>query len=1066
MIAKSKPFSREVTLAVESGLAFRRTIKLLAGEEKQISLILSISEDKQEAIQNVQKYQSDEKIKQAIELGKARSEAENEYLGIRAKQAETYQTILGYLLKQNPLKNLNKFPIQSYPQDGLWKFGISGDIPILTIRIQDPNDDYVIRNMVKAKEFFMLKKCDVDLVILNEEKNAYEKYVKEKIENAIMGGGLAYLINQPNGIFIIEADTMKEEDKNLLLFRSNFILDAGRGKVWQQIEEMEEAFLASIKKIGDEKAQAIMPKEINHLHIDGQNLKYYNEYGGFSEDGKEYIIAAREGTELPTVWSHILANEKFGTLVTDQLGGFTWSKNSRLNRMTSWNNLPYLDIPSEILYIKDEETGKLWSDSSFISKEEGDFKITYGLGYAEYFSHNQDILCEEQIFVPKEESVKIRLVKLKNTRPDKRKLKLVYYIKPVLGENEEKANGYIHLQKENKHILRMNNLSNTEFKEEVIVGSSLEIKSFTGNRNFFIGTGTIKNPEGLQKVMLDGENSLRKDSIIAFQMELELEAFEAKELSIFLAAEETKAEAIAKAELYQKIEYCKNELNEVKKMWFEKMNRLQVKTPVESMNILLNGWLVYQTITSRLWAKSAYYQSGGAFGFRDQLQDTLGLKYIAPEFMKNQILKASRHQFIEGDVEHWWHEETGRGIRTRFSDDLLWLAYVVAEYIKIVGEDSILNLEEPYLIGEVLPEGVDERYDLYLEGDKKESIYWHCIRAIEKALNFGENGLPKIGSGDWNDGFSTVGNKGKGESVWLGFFLYDVLEKWIPICKNKQEEERAARYQEIKEELKKALNREGWDGRWFKRAFMDNGKLLGSVENEECKIDNISQSWAVISGAADNDKQYIAMESLENHLVDKENGIIKLLDPPFEKSDLEPGYIKAYLPGVRENGGQYTHAAIWTILAEAKLGMGNKAEEYFRMINPIEHARTKDAAWKYKVEPYVIAADIYSNKNLAGRGGWTWYTGSSSWMYIAGIQYVLGLNIADGYLWLNPNIASSWREYSIRYKWKETTYQIKVRNPNGKQSGITKMLKNGEEVPDKKIKLEANMGTIEIDAEM
>ena len=480
------------------------------------------------------------------------------------------------------------------------------------------------------------------------------------------------------------------------------------------------------------------------------------------------------------------------------------------------------------------------------------------------------------------------------------------------------------------------------------------------------------------------------------------------------------------------------------------------------MNIMLNGWTVYQTIESRLLGRSGYYQSGGAYGFRDQLQDTLGLKYIHPEFLKHQILKHAKHQFVEGDVEHWWHEETGRGIRTRFSDDLLWLVYVTLEYINHTGDTSILEIEIPYLQGELLKEGEDEKYDKYQVTSFKEPLYEHCKKAIERSLNFGENGLPKIGSGDWNDGFSTVGNKGKGESVWLGFFLYGILDKFIPICKQKGEEELAQKYTTIQNQLKRALNTNGWDGRWYKRAFMDDGNILGSMENDECRIDSIAQSWSIISQAGDNDKKYISMDSLENHLVDRENGIIKLLDPPFAKGKLEPGYIKAYLPGVRENGGQYTHAAIWVIIAEALLGFGDKALEFYRMINPIEHSRTKEASNKYKVEPYVIPADIYGAGNLAGRGGWTWYTGSSSWFYKAGIEYILGLKIEDGYLRIDPCIPKDWKEYSMQYKWENSVYTIKVSNPNNKNTGVTKVLLNGIEV-ENKIKLDNSNGIYHIE---
>lgn len=396
-------------------------------------------------------------------------------------------------------------------------------------------------------------------------------------------------------------------------------------------------------------------------------------------------------------------------------------------------------------------------------------------------------------------------------------------------------------------------------------------------------------------------------------------------------------------------------------------------------------------------------------------------------------------------------KKLGRGIRTRFSDDLLWLPYLVLEYIKFTGDYSLLEEETPYVVGEILKDGEEERYDKYLESEKRESIYKHCIRAIEKSFNFGENGLPKIGTGDWNDGFSTVGNKGKGESVWLGFFLYKILDGFIEVCKKRVEEGKEdaniiEKFEKIKLDLKRALNTKGWDGRWFKRAFMDDGSALGSMENEECRIDSIAQSWSIISNAGDNDKKYISMESLENHLIDKENGIIKLLDPPFEKGKLEPGYIKAYLPGVRENGGQYTHAACWVIIAQTMLGFGDKALELYRMINPIEHSRTKDACNKYKVEPYSMPADIYGASNLAGRGGWTLYTGSASWYYDAGIEYILGLKIENGVMKFEPCIPKDWKEYLIRYKWGKSIYNIKIKNPNQKNTGVEKVFLNGNEV--------------------
>jgi len=471
---------------------------------------------------------------------------------------------------------------------------------------------------------------------------------------------------------------------------------------------------------------------------------------------------------------------------------------------------------------------------------------------------------------------------------------------------------------------------------------------------------------------------------------------------------------------------------------------------------MLNGWIMYQTICSRLLAKSGFYQSGGAYGFRDQLQDAYGTKFLDTNILYNQIIKHSKHQFVEGDVEHWWHEENNRGIRTKFSDDLLWLPYMVIKYIRHTGDYEILNVITPYLQGAKLKENEKEKYEQYLPSNIEESIYEHCKKAIDRACgisdknwSFGEHGLPKIGIGDWNDGFSNIGPEGKGESVWLGFFLYEILKGFISITEYKSDLEKTEQYKKIAKQLQISLNTNAWDGRWFKRAFADNGDIYGSMENEECRIDSIAQSWSVISGAGDEEKQKQAMESLENHLVDAESGIIKLLDPPFEKGKLEPGYIKAYVPGVRENGGQYTHSAIWAIIAEAMLGKGDKAVELYKMITPIEHARTKEAANKYKVEPYVLAADVYGAQNLAGSGGWTWYTGSSSWYYLAGIQYILGFNIYHNTMSFNPCIPKFWDEFEIRYKFGNSIYNIKVKNPNGKNTGISKVLIDGNEHENK-----------------
>ncbi len=549
----------------------------------------------------------------------------------------------------------------------------------------------------------------------------------------------------------------------------------------------------------------------------------------FLKIGLEYTIKLDKENKLPTVWSIVLANETFGTIVTQNLGGFTWHQNSRLNRLSAWNNNPVMDLPSEIIYLKDYKTGKKWSLSDNINSESKESYITYGLGFVKFKSTQNNIAQELNIFVPRKDNIKINILKLKNLEPNRRNLKLVYYIKPVLGEDEIKTNGYIEVKKDNNLIIARN-LYKDIFKETIaFVSSNQNIKSYTGSKNFFIGDGSLADPEALDKVTLNNSSGYGENSCIAIEMEIELESFEEKEIILQFGEEDSLLSAKDLSYKYSEVSNCVQELNNVKAFWYELLNRVQVNTPLESLNIIINSFAKYQTITSRLWARSGYYQSGGAIGFRDQLQDCIGLKYTDIEFMKKQILISCRHQFIEGDVEHWWHEETNRGIRTRFSDDLLWLCYVVYEYINYTNDYSILDIEESYVAGEELPDGVDERYDEYLESNIKENVYSHCVRAIDRSLNFGENGLPKIGSGDWNDGLNTVGNKKKGESVWLGFFIYDILEKFIPICEMRNDIERANIYKEKKEALKKALNTAGWDGRWFKRAYMDNRTATSEV---------------------------------------------------------------------------------------------------------------------------------------------------------------------------------------------------------------------------------------------
>ena len=1068
-VENSIPFSKKIGYTTDPIVAMKQTINIRPEETTYIDLIISVGEDRENVLKNVVRFMNNENTKRTFELLKAKSEAENRYLGLKGKDIEIYQQMLSYILfapKVDIKKNQCNENTQ-YPVSNIWKYGISGDLPILLVKIKDINDIDIIKEVLKAYEFFRVKNINIDLVILNEEKGSYENYVRDAIQTEVLNKNLAYLLNIPGGIFCLE--NVDSKDKKLLEMRANLIINASYSSLEIQMKEIEHKILDNVKEVAyDSNKEISFENETDtEMILDEKELKYFNEYGGFTKDGKEYQIKVSSNNTLPTVWSHIITNGKFGTLTTENMGGYTWNRNSKLNRITAWSNDQVTDTPSEIIYIKDKDTNKKWSVGYNPMHDENEYYAIYGFGYAKYIHTSSKIKQTVDMFVPKDNNVKINLLTLENKNPQRKNLKLVYYIKPVLGEDEIKTNKYLYTNFNTvSNTIFLKNVMNEKKEDSIFVTSSEKIKSYTGSKSSFLKNSGISSPAGLDQIELSRENSFGKDGIMAIMIDVTIEAFSTKEISFVLGSAETKEEALDIAYKYSNIGNCKNEYVNIKRYWSDLVNRLQVNTPMESTNILLNGWLIYQTICARLYGRTGFYQSGGAYGFRDQLQDTMAVKYIEPEIARKQILKSAKHQFIEGDVEHWWHEETSRGIRTRISDDLLWLAYVTEDYISFTNDYQILDEEISYKEGNVLAPDENERYDLYKDSQTKESLYMHCIRAIDKSLNFGEHGLPKIGTGDWNDGFSNVGSKGIGESVWLGFFLYDVLKKFVPVCKYKNDGERAEKYLAIMEKLKRTLNTEGWDSRWYKRAFTDNGETLGSLQNEECKIDNISQSWATISEAGDNDKKYIAMESLENHLIDKEIGIIKLLDPPFEKSKLEPGYIKSYLPGTRENGGQYTHAATWTIIAQAMLNLNDKAYENFRMINPIEHSRTKEGSNRYKVEPYVIPADVYGQGNLAGRGGWTWYTGSSSWMYVAGIKYILGLNIKNEYLEILPHIPTKWEKYEIKYKYGNSLYNIKVINSNHKEiitEQIEKMICNGEKIKEKKIKLNKNGGIYNIE---
>lgn len=763
---------------------------------------------------------------------------------------------------------------------------------------------------------------------------------------------------------------------------------------------------------------------------------FNNGFGGFDRESSAYVITLEKGMVTPAPWSNVIANPEFGFVVTESGGGYTWSGNSRENRLSPWSNDPVSDGLGEILYLSDGE-GEVWSVTPLPIREEEPYTIRHGFGFTEFTHVSHGITQSLTQFVPVEGTVKVSQLLLTNDRSEDVRLFATYYLKPVLGVSSQETDMFIKTSQKEEGALLVENPYNQDFVGQVcFLDSTFDKIAVTGDRKAFFGRGGVEAPDVLKTGNMVHALGTGYDPCAAIQVEIFLKAMETKEVTFLLGMAGSREQVDPLCARYKEPGSVKEALEGVKDFWRNKLQMIQVKTPDPSMDILLNGWLMYQVISCRLWARSGFYQSGGAFGFRDQLQDGLALATCWPEITRAQIIKHAAHQFMEGDVLHWWHEPSGKGTRTRISDDYLWLPFATAEYLAITGDQSLLKAEATYLSEPPLKEREDERYMTPHITIEKETIYAHCIRAIENGLKFGERGLPLMGGGDWNDGMNRVGIEGKGESVWLGWFLVSILNKFIPIIREWGDFEKAEQYEEIRLHLIEVIEREGWDGNWYRRAYFDDGTPLGSANNRECKIDSLAQTWAVISGAGNPERVEKAMASLEDYLVMREAGLIKLLTPPFGDGPQEPGYIKGYVPGVRENGGQYSHAAAWVVIAFALLKEGEKAVELFGLINPINHARTGREVAIYKVEPYVMAADVYSEHPHVGRGGWTWYTGSAGWMYTAGVESILGFKKTGQVLTIDPCISPKWKSYSMTYHYLETRYNIQVNNPSGYSSGV------------------------------
>ena len=911
-------------------------------------------------------------------------------------------------------------------QSGLWGYSISGDLPIVLLRIEDQANILLARQLIQAHTYWLLKGLAVDLVIWNEDHAGYRQVLQDQIMGLIAAGVEVNLEDRPGGIFVRHAEQISEEDRILFQSVSRIIISDNRGTLAEQInrsgpvEKMIPALAPTRTHRTLSPTVAAMPRD---------DLTFFNGTGGFTPDGREYIISTGVGQVTPAPWVNVLANPNFGTVVSENGSAYTWSGNAHEFRLTPWHNDPVSDSGGEAFYLRDEERGHFWSPMPYPISGTTPYVTRHGFGYTVFEHTERGIKSDVWVYVAIDAPVKFIVLKIRNQSGRSRRLSVSGYVEWVLGEMRSKT--VMHVISEvdfQSGALFAHNPYNSEYGKNVaFFNVDHATRTITANRTEFLGrNGTLASPDAMTRSRLSGRVGAALDPCAAIHVAFDLNDGDEREIVFTLGAGQDLDEASVIARRFRDSTAAKKALEAVWRYWSNTLSAVQIETPDQSVNYLANGWLLYQTIACRLWGRSGYYQSGGAFGFRDQLQDTMSLVHAHRSLVREHLLLCAGRQFSDGDVQHWWHPPTGRGVRTHCSDDFLWLPLATCHYVQSTGDMDVLDESIHFIKGRTVNPEEDSYYDLPIRSDETASLYDHCVRAVLRGLRFGEHGLPLIGSGDWNDGMNMVGREGKGESVWLAFFLCDVLIRFSGIARLRGDLNFARKCESEVDILRRNIEQHGWDGEWYRRAYFDDGTPLGSAASPECKIDSIAQSWSVLSGAGDLDHSRIAMESVYKYLVRRDDALIQLLDPPFDKSGLNPGYIKGYVPGVRENGGQYTHAAIWASMAFASLGDSCRAWELFTMINPVNHGKSPEEIERYKVEPYVVAADVYAVKPHTGRGGWSWYTGSAAWMYRLIMESLLGLSLETDKLSFNPCLPADWDGFTVHYRFRETIYHIRV----------------------------------------
>jgi cyclic beta-1,2-glucan synthetase len=1049
--------SRSTGTVLDPVFVLRRRVRLAPGAAVHIDFWTLVSGSREELLDAVDKTSDISAFDRAVTLAWTQAQVQLHHLGIERSEASEFQRLAGHLIYAGTSLRPSSEVIQrgAGPQSGLWAQSISGDLPIVLVRIANAEDMRIVHQLLQAVEYWRARGLEVDLVIINERPASYVQDLQSALET-VLRTSQRFPQTSTSGVMgkvvVLRADLVPAQTCALLASVARVRLTGDGGGLAEQLGRMKEP--ASIPRAaGKPPVLREQPQSAPNL-----GLEYFNGIGGFAEGGEEYVVVLGPGQSTPAPWINVIANPNFGFQVSAEGCGFSWSVNSREHQLTSWSNDPVTDRPGEVIYLRDDESGELWCPTALPIRDDlGVYVARHGWGYSRFEHEAHGIESQLLTYVPVADPIRITRVKLRNATGRKRRLSLTAYVEWVLGTSRAGSAPFVSTEIDPVlGAMFAHNPWNSAFAGRVAwLDLGGRQTSWTGDRREFIGrNGCLSDPAGLAgPARLSGTVGAGLDPCGAMATTVELEAGAETEILILFGDADGPQEAAKLIARYRGAD-LDSVLAEVRTQWEELLGTVQVETPDRSLDIMLNGWLLYQTIACRLWARSGFYQASGAYGFRDQLQDGMALAAIQPALTREHLLRAAGRQFEEGDVQHWWLPHSGQGVRTHISDDRVWLAYCVAFYLQATGDSSVLDEATPFLEGPALEKGEEASFFAPVISDRTASVYEHCALALDASLERGPHGLPLIGGGDWNDGMNRVGLGGKGESVWLAWLSHMSLTAFAAVAEIRGDAARAVKWRSQASALQKALEREAWDGGWYRRAWFDDGTPIGSAASDECRIDSIAQSWSVISGVARPERGKRAMEAVERELIRWDDGLALLFTPPFDRTTHDPGYIRGYPPGIRENGGQYTHAALWSVIAFARLGQGEKAAALFSMLNPINHARNRSDLRRYKVEPYVVAADIYAATDHVGRGGWTWYTGSAAWMYRAGMEEILGLRLTGASLHLDPCIPRTWPGFQVTLRRGTSLFHIRVDNSKSVTKGIASAMIDGREIAARPLRID------------